>query len=307
MSNSPFFSIVIPTYNRSGLILKTLDSVFEQTFNNYEIIVVDNCSTDNTEEVLKPLIHACKIQFIKHDKNYERAVSRNTGMAAASGQFVTLLDSDDIMYPNNLIDAFSFVEKNPEVQLFHNFYELVNENGLSIYQYKFPSLKNPKKAIAKGNFLSCIGVFLSKEIYKKYRFDPAEVLQGIEDWEFWLRVLADHDIGRIEKINSGIVHHKGRSITKYALASYVEKKDYVLRKIKADSKLMDIYRPYLNKFNASCYLLAATMANSANLFGEAKGYLFQALNADQGTLLSLRYLRILQKTFFKIRSKIDNE
>ncbi|MBK7653248.1 MAG: hypothetical protein IPJ20_24505 [Flammeovirgaceae bacterium] len=118
---------------------------------------------------------------------------------------------------------------------------------------------------------------------------------------------ADHDIGRIEKINSGIVHHKGRSITKYALASYVEKKDYVLRKIKADSKLMDIYRPYLNKFNASCYLLAASMAIVLIYLVRQKATFSRSLNADQGTLLSLRYLRILQKTFFKIRSKIDNE
>ncbi|HWZ23211.1 MAG TPA: glycosyltransferase family 2 protein, partial [Cytophagaceae bacterium] len=93
VQNAPFFSIVIPTYNREKCILNTLDTVFSQTFRDYEVIVVDNCSTDQTELVLSEFISSGKIKFIKHDKNYERAKSRNTGMKAARGNFLTFLDS----------------------------------------------------------------------------------------------------------------------------------------------------------------------------------------------------------------------
>jgi glycosyltransferase involved in cell wall biosynthesis len=301
---TPFFSIVIPTYNRANLILKTLESVFNQSWQDFEIIVVDNCSTDDTEQVLKPFIDARKIIFIKHDMNYERAVSRNTGMKAARGRFLTLLDSDDLMYRDNLADAHQFVVDNPELHLFQNKYELIDTNGTVLYHYPFPSLKNPIRAIARGNFISCIGIFLSTEVYSRYQFDTSEIVQGIEDWEFWLRVLSEFRIGRMEKINSGIVHHGGRSITQYSLNSFIEKKDYVLAKMAADPKLKVIYSPYFHEFNASCYLLASSMANGAGLFDESRVYLHQAFQINKGLLLRPRFWRILQVAFFRIKSKI---
>ena len=305
MKDKPFFSIVIPTYNRAGLIMKTLNSVFNQTFNDYEIIIVDNCSTDNTEELLMPLHQAGRVRFIKHDINYERAVSRNTGMQSAQGKFLTLLDSDDIMYPQNLEDAFQFISKNPDLNLFQNLYELIDENGKVIYEYPFPSLDNQERAIMKGNFLSCIGVFISESVYKNFRFDTSTLLQGIEDWEFWIRILADHKAGRINKINNGIVHHKGRSITKFTISSYLQKRDYVINKISSDPHLNNVYGSHKKVFGASCTLLAASMANEANLFGETRTYLKEAFNLDWTILFSFRYLRILQKALFQQKSKID--
>ncbi len=305
MTPRPYFSVIIPTFNRADLILKTLTSVFGQTFQDLEIIVVDNCSTDRTAEVLQPLADAGRIRYIRHDKNYERAVSRNSGMDAARGKFVSFLDSDDIMYPGNLADAHSFARQNPGLHVFHNLYELINEVGQPVYQYEFPSLKNRVKAIAKGNFMSCIGGFISQEVYREYRFDTAEVLQGIEDWEFWMRVLARYPMGRINRINSGIVHHKGRSITTYTLEGYVQKVNYVVAQIEGDPILLKIYEPYLDSFRASCLLLTASMANSAGLFGQAKDYLRRAMQIKTSLLFSFRFHRILLKSILAIRNTID--
>jgi glycosyltransferase involved in cell wall biosynthesis len=266
---------------------------------------VDNCSTDGTLEVLQPLADKGKIRFIRHDKNLERASSRNTGLAEARGRYATFLDSDDIMYPNNLADANAFALQNPKLQVYHNLYELVNESGEPIYQYRFPSLRNPKKAIAEGNFMSCIGGFISEEVYSQYRFDTAEILQGIEDWEFWIRVLSRYSVGRINRINSGIVHHKGRSITSYTLGSYVDKMEYVARKVKSDPELLNVYAPHLASFRASCLMLMASMANSSNLFDEAKAYLRQAVMINVSLLYSFRFHRILLKSMLAIRSTID--
>ncbi len=304
MTGKPFFSIVIPTYNRAELIVKTLETVFRQSYRSFEVIVVDNCSTDHTDQVLKPFIESGKIIFIRHDRNYERAASRNTGMAAASGQFLTLLDSDDLMYENNLKDAHAYIQQNPDLHFFHNLYELVNENGKSIYHYPFPSLRNPIKAIAKGNFVSCIGVFMSEKVYKNYKFDTSMILQGIEDWELWLRILTEFKLGRIKKLNSGIVHHKGRSINQYELSAFIQKKDYVLEKMSVDPKLRTIYAPYKNEFGSSCYLLAASIANGAGLYAESKVYLRAAFQINKSLLLRRRFWRILQVAFWKSKSKI---
>ena len=80
----PFFSIIIPTYNRAGFIIKTLESVFNQSYKNYEIIVVDNCSTDKTLELLQPFVQKKLIRLIVNPKNLERAYSRNTGFKNAN-------------------------------------------------------------------------------------------------------------------------------------------------------------------------------------------------------------------------------
>ena len=82
-----------------------------------------------------------------------------------------------------------------------------------------PSLANQVRAIANGNFMSCIGDFIHRDIYQKYRFDTSPELTGGEDWDFWLRVLADHKVGRIEKINSGILQHSGRSVNNQDVSS----------------------------------------------------------------------------------------
>jgi len=301
MNNPAFFSIIIPTYNRADLILKTINSVLQQTFIDYEIIVVDNRSTDNTKDVLAPYIEAGKIKFIRHDKNYERAKSRNTGMENAIGKFVTFLDSDDLMYKDNLKDAYSFIQTHPQYHIFHNLYELIDENSLVLYKYRYPSIKHPLKTIASGNFFSCIGVFISSEIYKKFRFDTTIELQGIEDWEFWMRILADYVPGRINKINSGIVHHQGRSTTNYDIENYLKKKDYVLNKLKNNSHLRSRYGKYFHLFNASCYLLTASLANSNGLFNYSRKFCLKAFLIQPGLLFNFRFLRITQKALLKIK------
>ena len=132
-----FFSIIIPTYNRADLISKTIDSVLAQTFRDFEIIVVDNKSTDNTVEVLAPYISREDIRLFVQDKNYERARSRNKGFKEAKGQFVTLLDSDDVLYPCCLEDAYSFHKKNPAIKCFHSGYEIIDEHGRVVVSGKF--------------------------------------------------------------------------------------------------------------------------------------------------------------------------
>jgi len=302
-TDNPFFSVLIPSYNRAHLILKTLNSVFNQTFTDYEIIVVDNCSTDNTKEVLATLIESGKIRFIQHEKNFERARSRNTAMENARGRFATFLDSDDLMYPENLYDAYHYALKHPEKNIFQNLYQLVDQNSVPIYQYNFFPVLNHLRQIAKGNFFSCIGNFISREIYQAYRFDTTEELQGIEDWEFWMRIFADYAPGRIDKVNSGIVHHPNRSINQYAIESFILKKDYIVNKFTNDAHLYKRYGPYLKDFSASCHLLAASQANSAGLFSEAKKHLRSARNIHPLIIFTFRFIRIWQKAHFKLSHK----
>jgi glycosyltransferase involved in cell wall biosynthesis len=302
MSQFPFFSIIIPTYNRAAFIEATLQSVFEQTYPHYEIIVIDNCSTDNTEELLRPFIKANQIQFIKHEENYERARSRNTGMDAAKGDFVTFLDSDDFMYPTNLADAAEYARTRPESKCFHNLYELVDADRNVIYSFKFPSLENQTKAITRGNFMSCIGDFIHREIYTQYRFDTRPEVTGSEDWDFWLRVLADYRVGRIEKINNGIRHHEGRSINNQNLVSLQHGLEQVIAKISQDKHLATVYRRYLKHIEATSLVYVAILANSGFRYTEALRYLRAAVAKDFSILTSARFIKTMQIALFRLNA-----
>jgi glycosyltransferase involved in cell wall biosynthesis len=284
---APFFSVVIPTFNRAEFICETLATVFQQTFQDFEIIVVDNASTDNTYELIRPLIIEGRIKYFKHDQNYERAKSRNTGQENATGTFVTFLDSDDFMYPNQLRDAYDFAMANPTCRFFHNLYELVDINRKRLYRYPFQKLKNPIRQICEGNFLSCIGVFLHRDLFSRVRWDENPLLTGSEDYDFWIRVIAhEKNVCRIGKINSGILHHPGRTMNNLQVHTAAERFRYIIAKIESTPQLFETYGPYLKKLGAFRWLFLAGIARSIS-YRETLKYLVKAIRTDVSVVFSL--------------------
>jgi glycosyltransferase involved in cell wall biosynthesis len=296
----PFFSVVIPTYNRAAFILKTLESVLAQTYPHFEIIVVDNCSTDDTAELLEPFIRGGQIRFIRHDRNYERSRSRNTGMEAAKGDFVTLLDSDDIMYPTCLEEAARYVQANPDIKCFHSLAEIIDESGHVVYRIPYPSLKNRFKAIVEGNFMSCIGDFIHQDIYHRYRFDTDPCMPGLEDWDFWLRVFADYEVGRLEKVTSGIVQHGGRSVNQQDIERLQIGFARMLGNIGGDEHLYSIYGLSMRRLRATCHLYLATLSNSGRVHGSALKFLVRAAATDWRVITTKRFVRLLQIALFRM-------
>lgn len=107
----PFFSIIITTYNREKHISETLESVINQTFGDFEVLVIDNQSTDSTKE------NVCsykdeRIFFYQNEQNFERCYSRNRGIKLAKGSYILLLDSDDLYEPDHLSNWYRFIQSN---------------------------------------------------------------------------------------------------------------------------------------------------------------------------------------------------
>lgn len=301
MSEYPFFSVVIPTYNRAGLIAATLETVLSQTYPHFEVIVVDDCSSDNTDEVIQPFVDAGKLRYLKNERNSERAHSRNVGLEAAVGDFATLLDSDDFMYPANLADAAEFARAHPDIKCFHNLYEFVDEHRNVLRQFPLAPLKNQIRAIATGNFMACVGDFMHRDIYKKYKFDTFPPLTGSEDWDFWLRVLADHKVGRIEKVNNGVLQHSGRSVNNQNIDTLRIGLEYVCDKMARDQHLAKVYRPYLKRIRSNSYLYLAILANGSGLFNEARHYLAETLRVDKGQLATTTFWRVVRRAYLKLQ------
>ena len=111
---SPKVSVIIPTYNRSDLLPRAINSVLNQTYQDFELIIVDDGSTDNTEEVIKEFQEQDKrIKYIKHDKNKGGSAARNTGIKAARAEYIAFQDSDDEWLPEKLEKQMKVFESAP--------------------------------------------------------------------------------------------------------------------------------------------------------------------------------------------------
>lgn len=106
---SPIVSVVIPTHNRSALVKRAVESVLAQTYESYEVIVVDDASTDNTAEVVKSFDDS-RIWYLRHDTNRHASASRNTGSQAATGRYIAYLDDDDEWLPDKLAKQIELIE-----------------------------------------------------------------------------------------------------------------------------------------------------------------------------------------------------
>ncbi|MEE3362039.1 MAG: glycosyltransferase family 2 protein, partial [Anaerovoracaceae bacterium] len=93
-------SIVMPSYNTEGFIAESIRSVQDQTYENWELIIVDDCSTDNTDDVVSEFLDDERIRYIKNEKNRGAAISRNRALRAARGRWIAFLDSDDAYHPD---------------------------------------------------------------------------------------------------------------------------------------------------------------------------------------------------------------
>jgi glycosyltransferase involved in cell wall biosynthesis len=178
-------SVIIPTYNRGWILKEAIDSVLAQTFNEYELIVVDDGSEDNTAEILSGYNN--KIQIIRQP-NQGVSAARNRGMVSSSGRFIALLDSDDLWLPEKLNEQLSFFRNHPDVMICQT-EEIWIRNGKRVNPCKHhkklsgmifePSLSlclvSPSAVMFKRELIDMVGLF-------------DENLPACEDYDLWLRV-----------------------------------------------------------------------------------------------------------------------
>jgi len=192
----PTFSVIIPTYNREGFLKKALDSVLKQTFKDFELIVIDDGSTDRTKELIG-LFKDERLLYYYQD-NHGVAHARNRGLEKAKGEYIAFLDSDDWWKENKLERFNEAIQRNPQIKIFHS-QELWYRSG---------QIHNPKKTHKKPNgwvypqalSLCCISIstaVIHESVLKKVgNFD--ESFEACEDYDFWLRSTLHYPIFLID-------------------------------------------------------------------------------------------------------------
>ena len=180
-------SIIMPTYNSATYIVDAVQSVLQQTYQNWELFIIDDGSTDITKDIIKPFLTNNKIRYIFQD-NSGPAKARNSGIKIASGNYIAFLDSDDMWQSNKLEQQISAFQQNPNVGVCGTGEIRIGKNGEFIKYCK----NQPFLGCAlPGLITTKISIGLSTAIVTKKVVDQIglfdESLKGPEDFDFWLR------------------------------------------------------------------------------------------------------------------------
>lgn len=221
-------SIIMPSYNTASFIEETIQSVLNQTYTNWELIIVDDCSTDNTNEVVDT-IKDCRIHYLKNEKNSGAAISRNKALREAKGQWIAYLDSDDLWMPEKLEKQIKFMEENGYVFSYTN-YEEIDVDG-----YKTGvKVTGPKKITKTGMFNYCwSGCLTVMYDANKIGLIQIEDIKKNNDYAMWLKVcrkadcyLLDEILGQYRKGRVGSVStHSIRTMIGWHYKLYREAED----------------------------------------------------------------------------------
>jgi glycosyltransferase involved in cell wall biosynthesis len=187
MITGDLVSVVIPTFNHAPLLNRALESVCQQTYPNWEAIVVNNFSTDNTIEVIE-LFKDSRIKLINFSNNGVIAASRNQGINAASGKYIAFLDSDDKWYPTKLEKCVDAAQTGAQL-ICHG--ELWINTDSSTRAVMYGPVKNAKyeKLLFRGNCISTSATFIQTSLLRSvHGFDESAEIVTAEDYELWLRL-----------------------------------------------------------------------------------------------------------------------
>jgi glycosyltransferase involved in cell wall biosynthesis len=195
IEKTPQVSVVIPTYNRAGVVKEAVDSVLAQEYNDFELIVVDDGSTDNTSEVLVPYGDDVTVLF---QENKGVSAARNRGIAEASGRYIAFLDSDDLWLPRKLSAQVEFFNRRPDALICQT-EEVWVRNGIRVNPGK--RHKKPSGMIFEPSLELCLvspsAVMIRRDLMERAGgFD--ETLPACEDYDLWLRISCRFPVYLIE-------------------------------------------------------------------------------------------------------------
>lgn len=198
-------SIITPAYNCANFIDDTIKSIQSQTYSNWELLITDDCSTDNTYDIiLKYLNTDSRIKLFRFNKNLGSGEARNNSIKEATGRFIAFCDSDDRWYPNKLEEQLAFMTQN-NVALSYTSYDICNEDNLFIGYVKcLPKLSRFK--ILRDNGIGCLtAIYDISKVGKKFM----PTIRKRQDWCLWINII--NEIGEAKGLQKTLATYRVRS------------------------------------------------------------------------------------------------
>ena len=298
MSNKIFFSIILPTYNRANLISKAIKSVVYQTYQNWELIVVDDGSTDKTKEVLGEFVKADSRIIYLYQKNKERSAARNNGIQNANGEFICFLDSDDLYHKTHLKEFKKLIIKS-------KFQKGLYFSGLSYGKYcneqeEYNLSYSNNIEFVLINTIGTPRACISEEILKENLFN--ENIRISEDKELWVRILKNNPLFYHRQKTFIEINHNERSVN---LGSEFENLK-TLRFIILNNKKL-IRKKYKKLIISSAYFNISKRLIKNGKFSKAFYYILLSLFYNLKNTLTKHKVLILISILFNSNSRILKE
>ncbi|MGM5470668.1 glycosyltransferase family 2 protein [Flavobacteriaceae bacterium LMO-SS05] len=247
----PYFSVIIPVYNKEAHIKATLDSVFGQTLENFEVVIVNDGSTDGSMNIVSTFTDK-RIRVI-NKKNEGVSSARNLGIQNAKSDLIALLDADDIWYANHLENLKSLIESSPRCGLYCTAYE-TSYFDKTIVKGKYIEIDSFFNGIVPDYFVSSLvdsialpsAVAIPKTILEKYDYFNTELRSG-QDTELWIRIALEENVAFTSKISvkriiSSLDNHLSQSDKRIDRLKILEKFKVMENANKSFKKYMDINR-----------------------------------------------------------------
>ncbi len=272
--DTPTVSVIVPTYNRAHLLGRALQSILNQTYKDFEVIVADDGSTDKTDEVIRSF-SALDIRYIRHEKNKGEAAARNTGVLAAKGEFIAFLDSDDEWLPEKLEKQMAvFQYHSPRVGIVYSNMCEIERNG------KRRIWKSPTFMPEDGRFYrralnyQVYGIGIGSSIVRKACFEKVgifdERLSYYVDFDFFIRLSKEFCFYHIKEplMNYYVTDDSFRWVTSAHIGSREVILENYLDDIKRNQKTLSLHYWKMGRF--LCI---------HNEVRRARPYLFKAIKA----------------------------
>ena len=222
-------SVIIPTHNRVDLLPRAIDSVLNQTYNDIEIIVVSDGSTDGTDAFMQRYEASKRIKYINYSPARGGNYARNTGFNAAQGEFVAFLDDDDEWLPTKIEKQVALMESDTSVGLTYTGINCIYVNEDISYPF-IPTLKGDlSKEIL---FQNCVGstssVMLRSSFCQNCRFD--ENLQALQDFDLWIAVLQGCKADVVSEPMVNYYNYRNQTQVSSSTAKYIQATEYINKK-----------------------------------------------------------------------------
>ena len=211
--NFPLISIIVPLFNVEKYVLQSIESILKQTYKNFELILINDGSTDKTLEIVQK-INDARINIINNRKNYGLAYSLNRGVQKAKGVFIGRMDGDDLCELNRFEKQVAYLQQHPEVTMVDSIMKYFDENNNDLKKINSNkiSFESIKKELPKSNCLGHSSILIKTDVLKAYKYNNV----GNEDYELWLRLVSDHKI--INKLNEPLLWYRIHSTSYTSLA-----------------------------------------------------------------------------------------
>ena len=236
------FSIIMPTYNRAHCISDAIQSVLVQSYKNWELIVVDDASIDNTKEMINGFLHKSQqIHYIKQDKNRGPSAARNVGISKSRGEFIAFLDSDDVWHPEKLSQFMKLILKYPRGKLFYSDLRIFEGDEIMPKTYFQQEEIPPMQGHISIHFIPFVpvlpsAVVIKEEVLHRIGLFDEDTLIG-DDMDFFSRIIKKYPIyfvdmpltyyrihpGQIVKNSELVMNKKIHTIKKYLPYKYHNK------------------------------------------------------------------------------------